>query len=343
MNEILFPLILVLFASFFQGTFGLGMKYMKPLSWEAWWLIYSLIAMILFPCIWALIVIPNLWASIAAAPTSAIWSGMLLGFLWGIGGILFGVSIGYVGVSLTYGIVMGLAAAGGSLVPLVQISNVGSNPVLPYVLVGVFVMLLGVAISAFAGVKRDKIQSTEGKDSAGIKQGKAFQIGLIIAITSGVLSALLNVGFVNAIPVAKSAETMGAIVRNSSLAAWVVVLLGAFIMNAGYAIILLFKNKSWTSFGVKNSFNAYKWAILTGLFWFGALGVYGQGATLMGDIGPVIGWPILLGLALIISNIWAVRAGEWKGATGPLKIMIVSVVVLIIACIILGYSNSLLN
>jgi L-rhamnose-H+ transport protein len=342
MNEPFLPIVLVVFASFFQGTFGLGMKFIEPLAWEAWWIIYALIAMILFPCIWALIAVPNLWASITAAPSGAVWSGMLFGFLWGVGGIMFGISIGYVGVSLTYGIVMGLAASFGSLVPLAQIPDVGSNPALPFVIIGVVVMLIGVALSAYAGVRRDQIQAAHGKEIVGIKQGKAFQIGLVIAITSGVLSALLNVGFANAIPVAKSAEAMGALTRNSSLAAWVVVLCGAFIMNAGYAVILLIKNKTWSSFVVQRSSKAYMWAVLTGLFWFGALGVYGQGAALMGAIGPVIGWPMLLGLALIISNFWAVRAGEWEKASGPLKMMIVSVAVLIIACIILGYSNSLI-
>ncbi|HRD53867.1 MAG TPA: Na+/H+ antiporter NhaA, partial [Flavobacteriales bacterium] len=34
----------------------------------------------------------------------------------GIGGMLFGVSVRYVGVSITYGIVMGLAGAAGSLI-----------------------------------------------------------------------------------------------------------------------------------------------------------------------------------------------------------------------------------
>lgn len=107
--EMLFPLLLVLFASVFQGTFGLGMKYMKPLAWEAWWLIYGLVAMVLFPGIWALIAVPDLFGAIAAAPGAAVFKGALFGFLWGVGGILFGVSVGYVGVSITYGIVMGLA------------------------------------------------------------------------------------------------------------------------------------------------------------------------------------------------------------------------------------------
>ena len=71
---------------------------------------------------------------------------------------------------------------------------------------------------------------------------------------------------------------MGALTRNSSLAAWVVVLLGAFAMNLAYAVVLLFKNKSWNSFRAPVSGNAYKWAILAGLFWFAALGIYGQGS-----------------------------------------------------------------
>jgi len=342
MTEFILPIVLVVFASFFQGTFGLGMKYLKPLAWEAWWLVYALTAMILFPWIWALIAVPNLWSSIAAAPSAAIWGGMLFGFLWGIGGIMFGISVTYVGMSLTYGIVMGLAASGGSLIPLLQIHDVGSNPAVPYIIFGVIVMLVGVTLVAYAGIRRDKMQAAGRKEITGIKRGKEFRVGLIIAILSGVLSALLNIGFANAAPVAKQAEAMGALPRNSSLAAWVVVLFGAFIMNAGYAVILLFKNKTWSTFKAAGSIKAYKWALTTGILWFAALGIYGQGATLMGNLGPVIGWPMLLGLSLIISNIWATRAGEWKEVPGPFRMMLIGVAILIIACLILGYSNSVI-
>jgi L-rhamnose-H+ transport protein len=341
MNELLFPIFLVVCASIFQGTFGIGMKYIKPLSWEAWWIIYSVVAMILFPIIWGLLVVPDLFGVISSAPSSALIKGMTFGFLWGIGGIMFGVSVSNIGVSITYGIVMGLASAVGSIVPLFQIQGFSSKPAFPYIIIGVVVMLIGVFISGVAGVKRDKAQGAAGNQIEGMKQGKAFRTGLIIAISSGVLSALLNVGFANALPIAKMAEEGGTLTRNSSLAAWVVVLFGAFIMNAGYSFILLFRNKSWSSFTVEKSGKAYLWSVLTGLFWFGALGVYGQGAALMGQIGPVVGWPMLLGLALIISNVWAFFAGEWKGAIKPFRIMLISVGILIIACIILGYSNSI--
>lgn len=333
MESTFFPFVLVIFASVFQGSFGVGMKYMAPLKWESWWLVHVTIAMVLFPLIWALIAVPGLFTIIGNAPLNAVLIAMLFGFLWGVGGIMFGVSIPYIGISLTYGIVMGLASSVGSLIPLFQMENATSNPAFPVVLAGVGVMLAGVAITAVAGLKRDKAKNAGKKTDNIVK-------GLLIAAICGVLSALLNVGFANATPVAKVAETSGIITRNSSLAAWVVVLVGAYLMNAGYAIVLLFKNKSWSSFGVANSGKAFMWAIIAGLCWFAALGVYGQGSALLGEIGPVIGWPILLGLSLIVSNVWAYLGGEWKDAGKAFRLLLLGLAVLILASVILGYANT---
>ena len=332
--ELFLPFLLLIFASFFQGTFGLGMKYMSPMSWESWWVIHVLVSMILFPMIWAYIVIPDLFDIIASSPKDAIYSAMLYGFLWGIGGIMFGVSVPYIGLSLTMGIVMGLAGSAGSLIPLFQIENATSQPSFPYIIGGLIISLIGVAITAKAGIDRDKLINSSSKSKNILK-------GLLIAVTCGLLSSLLNVGFANAAPIAEKAQEFGVITRNSSLAAWVVVLWGAFIMNFSYAILLLFKNNSWSTFSLKNSLNAYKWSLIAGFCWFAALGVYGQGAALLGEIGPVIGWPILLGLSLIISNYWAYNAGEWDNALKPFNKLLIGLFVLIISAVVLGLGNSL--
>ena len=333
--ELLLPFVLLIFASIFQGSFGLGMKYMSPLSWEAWWLIHVTIAMILFPLLWAIIVVPNLFEIISSSPIESIQMAMLYGFLWGIGGIMFGVSVPYIGLSLTMGIVMGLAGSIGSLIPFFQGSNSTSDPVFSYVLVGLLISLIGVAFTAKAGIDRDKLQnSTESKNKSNITKG------ILIAVVCGVLSALLNVGFSNAAPIAKTAESFGVITRNSSLVAWVVVLWGAFLMNALYCVYLLFKNNTWRSFSEVNSFKAYRWSVIAGLCWFAALGVYGQGAALLGDIGPIIGWPILLGLSLIISNYWAYKAGEWRNAKKPFNLLLMGLVILILSATVLGFGST---
>ncbi len=341
MIDMIFPLLLVLLASVFQGTFGLGMKYTKPLAWEAWWLVHTTIAMIIFPLIWALLVVPDLFSVIAASPTESIQDGVLYGFLWGIGGIMFGVCVSYIGVALTMGIVMGLAALMGSLIPLLLLENFSANPAIPFILTGMALMLVAVAIVAKAGIDRDKVLAESGKEISGIQTGAAFKKGLMIAIACGILSSLLNVGFSATEAIGAAAEETGTLTRNTALARWVVVLIGAYAMNAGFAIFLLFKNNSWGSFAVANSSNAYKWAVIAGLLWFAALGVYGQGAALMGSIGPVIGWPMLLGLALIISTVIGIYTGEWKGAHSPFKTMRTGIIVLIGAICLLGYSNSI--
>ena len=75
--ELFLPFLLLIFASFFQGTFGLGMKYMNPMSWESWWVVHVLVAMILFPMIWAIVAIPDLFEIISnmTSETSDAWTG----------------------------------------------------------------------------------------------------------------------------------------------------------------------------------------------------------------------------------------------------------------------------
>jgi len=339
MNELFLPLLLVVIASLFLGSFGLAMKYMNPLPWEAWWMIHSVVGMFILPWVWASLTVPDLLTVLSSSPPAAIRNAMLFGFLWGIGGMLFGVSVRYVGVSITYGIVMGLAGAAGSLIPLAQMENAASNPALPWIIGGVGVMLVGVAVCCAAGVQRERIAGETAPAADRNAAASASKAGLFIAITSGVLSSLINVGFSNAIPIAERAVKAGALTRNSALAAWIVVLAGATIMNVGYTAFKLTKNRTWSSFATPGSGRAWRWAVGSAVLWFGSLGIYGQGAALMGPIGPVIGWPILLGLSLIASNALGFFTGEWRNATGPFRLMLGGLLVLIVACVIIGYAN----
>lgn len=341
MSEMMLPIMIVVLASVFQGTFGLGMKYVKPLAWEAWWIVHATVAMVIFPLIWAVLVVPDLGSVIAQAPANEIMTGGLLGFLWGIGGIMFGVSVGYIGVSLTYGIVMGLCSIAGALIPFFLRFDSIHKASIPFILVGLVLLAVAVYIVTIAGLRRDRQLALEGGEIQGIKKGKAFRTGLIIASVSGILSAMLAVGFDNTVEIGKIAQQAGALERNTALARWVVVLAGAYVMNVGYALILLFKNKSFGSFKTPGMFKALKWAIIAGLLWFAALGTYGQGVALMGDMGTMICWPVMLGLSLIVSNIAALFTGEWKGMKGPLKLMALGVLVIIAATVLMTYASTL--
>jgi hypothetical protein len=63
---------------------------------------------------------------------------------------------------------------------------------------GILIMFLGLAVSAYAGTKRE----TEQKN-------RKFRLGLLLAVISGLTSPMLNIGFVYGIPIVETAQTHG--------------------------------------------------------------------------------------------------------------------------------------
>jgi L-rhamnose-H+ transport protein len=45
-------------------------------------------------------------------------------------------------------------------------------------------------------------------------------------------------------------------------------------------------------------------------------------------------------LSLIVSNFWAYKAGEWQNAKKPFNLLLMGLVVLVLASVVLGYSNT---
>ena len=342
METFIISLVLIFFSGFFQGTFGLGMKRFEP-EWEVFWLIFSIAGMICIPLIWASLTVPDVFAAIFSLQIKTLLIALFFGFCWGATGMMFGISINYLGVSLPYGISMGLGAAIGSIVPLLDIPGMISNPALPLIISGLIIMLAGVAVITVAGKNREKIQSSENKQQAKIKEGRKYRIGLLFAIISGVGAAMLNIGFTKAYPAVDVAIAQGALPRNASLVAWVIVLFGGFLASLLYCISLIFKNKSLKVLGKrKDCTRILIWSIFTAILWFAALGLYGQGAALMGKTGPVIGWTMFMALALIISNLWGIKGGEWKGAEKPLRLLLIGDLILLLSWILMGYANKMM-
>lgn len=334
-------ILLLLLAGFAQGSFGLGMKKMSPLSWEAFWFIYSVFAMLIIPFVWGYSSFPSFFEAIASSDMGVICEAILLGFLWGIGGIMFGISVSYVGISITNGVVMGLAGGLGAIIPLFGIDGVTEEPSFVYVILGVVIMVLGVALSAYSGLLREKEQR-KGNDNTE-KNNSSFVKGMCIVFVCGVLSSLLNIGFEEATPIMENAKFLGASDAASSIPARATVVFGGLLMNAGYACILLNKNHTWgdLTFKAAGSGKAFMWAALTGFLWFLPLGLSGIVSVSIGELGNVITWPVMLALSLIFGNVWGYVTGEWKGTKHSFVYMIVASVILIAACMILTFKDAL--
>ena len=86
----------------------------KLWKWQTYWLIQALGCWLIFPWIFAVATIPELGAVLHEAPSAAMLHSYLWGVLYGVGGIAFGVSIRYLGFSLTYALAIGVSALGDS-------------------------------------------------------------------------------------------------------------------------------------------------------------------------------------------------------------------------------------
>ncbi len=339
--EFTLALALTLVAGLCQGTFGLGMRRFAPLAWEALWLIFSIVGMIVLPIATASLLVPDTFAAIAAAPRDALAKCAIFAFIWGVSSITFGLALNYLGVSLGYGIAVGLAAAVGSLIPLFQLTDVWSRPATPWILLGNAVMVAGVAVASWAGIARDGEMARSGKEVAGIQKGRLFWLGLAFCLFSAFGAAMLNVAFAAAQPIAEAAALQGAAPRNASLACWVAVFASGVIPNAGYALWLLLTKGTFRTYAAPGASRGYGWALFTAVLWFAALALYGQGAALMGELGTSLAWTMFLAISLIVSSAWGIGTGEWQGFRRPLRILLAGDAVLLLSWIVLGYANSL--
>ena len=330
--------LFVVLGGIIHGSFALPMKRMEGAwKWENIWLVYSIVTAIVFPCALAFAMIPGLGDVYAAASGATLAIVALFGFGWGLGSTLFGLAISRVGIALTFAIVLGITSSIGSLLPLIL-----NDPAQLFttrgaiLLTGLALVVSGIICCAAAGSMRDK----KLKGAAAAATGAGFGTGLIICILSGLLSPMLNFSFVYGKPLQDAAAAAGASAAVASFAIWAPALAGGFLANAGYAIYLLGKNKSWSIYA--SGAPAWFWlgAVMMGIMWYGGLSLYGFGGSIMGSLGPVIGWPVFMSTVVIVGNIIGVLSGEWKGASSKARGMSwLGVAILVVAIVVISRAS----
>lgn len=103
---------------------------------------------------------------------------------------------------------------------------------------------------------------------------------------------------------------------------------------------LLRKNHSAKKFGGEGAKIGWLCGGLMGLFWFGGQALYGFGISHMGNLGVVIGWPLLMGMIIITSNAAGVVTGEWDGAsTAGKRFLAAGMVIILVALGVLAVAQ----
>src|ERR1700676_5475509 len=184
------------------------------------------------------------------APASSLLWAYVFGVLWGLGGLTFGLTMRYLGMSLGMAMVLGYTAAFGTLMPPifrgVFVSEVLGTHSGLVILGGVAVCLLGIAIAGAAGVSKEREMSTEQK-RASIKEFD-LKKGLLVATFSGVMSACFAYGLAAGDPIKEITMRHGTPPLWQGLPVLVVVLLGGFTTNFIWCVILNIRNRTGSQY-----------------------------------------------------------------------------------------------
>ena len=328
----------VLIAGLLNGSFVVPMKKMKGWHWESTWLVFSTVGLLIVPWLVALLTVPHLGALLMSSPPTEVAKVLIFGLGWGIGNILFGLGVTQLGLALGYGIILGIIATVGSVLPLIILHPDRIWTRQGYALMGGMVLVLvGIVICAIAGRRRER-------ETAAQKVGgpqSAFVVGLIICILAGVFSAMLNFAFTFGAELQRRALAVGTGTSMAANGVWALTLTTGFLANAAYCVYLLQKNRTWGDFSAPPASAGY-WlgGSLMGVLCFGSFIVYGIGAIALGPLGGIVGWPLLMSMSLITANAWGALTGEWKGASRTsYAYSLLGIAFLIVAIIVISAGN----
>jgi L-rhamnose-H+ transport protein len=300
-------LLLVLVAAVLQGIFLVPMGFTRQWAWEHTWLMFSVLAMLVFNWAMALVLLPSPRAIFAAVPRHELIALVLVGAAWGVGAVLFGLGMDKLGLALGYPIIMGLNAAVGTVLPLASL--VGSNLWVGrglYVVAGTAIAILGIIVSSMAGARRESRASTDGKTK--------FVSGLTIAVAAGCLSCLPNLGMPYATNTMQAARSLGAPASLAGDAVWCLFFTFGGLVNCIYCVALMISHRNSRKLIAGDALSNYGWAGAMALMWIGSFYLYGTGASAMGSWGPAIGWPVFISLSIGVGVLCGWWRGEWRKA-----------------------------
>jgi L-rhamnose-H+ transport protein len=256
--------------------------------------------------------------------------------------VMFGQSVSAIGIALANTFVLAISSALGSLIPMMILTpgklHERSGKI---ILVGIAVELIGIALCGRAGQMREKAsQGSTAQRGDLVGKARPLGIALLLVVGSGLLSAVFNVGFALAHPIAVYGQTRGLSEFAGNNLIWMLMLGGGALSNLGFCAYLLLKNRSASKFMQPGGVKLYSCGLLMALLWGGSIFVYGAAAPRLGALGTSIGWPLSLATGLLVANIVGFSLGEWKGAPrAALLWMLSGVVVLVVAIVILSKAN----
>jgi len=317
-------------------------------AWESYWLIYAIFGLIAVPWLLALTTSPNTIAVLEAAPGKEIAYCLLCGAIWGFGGLTWGLMIRYLGVGLGLAMGAGITSAAGTLIPPMlkggdAVTAMFTTPAGIVSVIAALISVAGIVFVGMAGRPKEGELPEEEKKKAGAEFN--FKKGMMVAVFSGLMSSGMSCGLQGGPRIQELAKVTAPVTSAiwAGMPVLVVVLLGGFLVNGAWCILLNVRNKTagdYLKSGAPLLPNLL-FAGLAGAIWCSQFICFKTGEPRMGKTS-YIGWAVLMASQILFSQLLGVKLGEWKGASSrTARLLIAGLALLIVSAVVAGYGSSL--
>jgi L-rhamnose-H+ transport protein len=364
-----------------SGSFYVPFRGVRRWAWETYWLVGGFFSWIIAPWTLALLMTRDLVGVLGESPSGSLVWTYLFGVLWGLGGLTFGLTMRYLGMSLGMAVALGYTAAFGTLMPPLFRGQFASEVLGTTsgrtILAGVAICLLGILVAGAAGVSKEREMSEEQK-RASIREF-SLKKGLMVATFSGVMSACFAYGLAAGDPIKEITLGHGTPLLWQGLPVLIVLLLGGFTTNFIWCVVLNVRNRTGYQYfrsGVPGSVRTsgpvlenlidapseemaagagtpqgdsvrapmlanYCFSALAGTTWYFQFFFYTMGETQMGRF-KFSSWTLHMASIIIFSTLWGIALKEWKGAGARTRSLVaLSLLVLVSSTVVVGYGNYL--
>jgi L-rhamnose-H+ transport protein len=363
-----------------SASFYVPYRQVRGWSWETYWLTGGVVSWIVMPWALASFMTHDLLPVLQATPTSSLFWAYTFGVLWGFGGLTFGLTMRYLGLSLGMATALGCTAIFGTLVPPIfhgRFAELIAQRSGIVVLIGVGVCLLGIVFGGAAGISKERELSSEQKQ-ASIKEFN-LKRGLGVAIFCGVMSSCFAFGLDAGNPIKALTLSHGTSTMWQGLPVLIVVMGGGFTTNFVWCAILHTRNKSAGEYlrisanashasasehpPLENPIDAesteialdfapaprqklsitsnYLFSALAGAIWYMQFFFYTMGETQMGRY-RFSSWTLHMASIIIFGTLWGIALKEWRGVSARTKTLVfLTLLTLVGSTMIVGYGNYL--
>jgi L-rhamnose-H+ transport protein len=327
-----------------SASFYVPYQSVRRWSWEIFWLTGGLFSWVFAPWVFASLRTHDLLGVLAHTPTATLAWCWFWGMLWGFGGLTFGLTMRYLGLSLGMAVVLGLTMIIGTLGPpifhgaLAALAATSSGWV---TFGGIALALLGVVIVGRAGRLKEGDLSPE-QSKANIAEFN-FKRGVAVALFSGVMSSCFAFGLDAGAPIRALTLAAGTDPLSQGLPVLCVVLAGGFTTNVIWCAYLIARNRSgreWAMDGAPLLKN-YVLCAIGGTAWYFQFFFYTMGESQMGRFA-FSSWTLHMASIIIFATLWGFGLKEWKGARMNTRALVwTGVTMLVVATVVIGAGNYL--